>query len=306
MLRRNTGRCHATQYLAGFFTFVLLLVGLMHCATASAGKNQMDAGTRMALVIGNGEYNIAPLKNPVNDARAMSDSLRSLGFEVTLEENGTLREMIESIRAFSLASRKSKVRLFYYAGHGFQLSGKNYLLPVDTEATTIAELSNKSVDINELLQRLQNMEGGVNLVILDACRTHPYLSMLPVGRGVRGLGTSNGLAQVMAPKGTLIAFSTAPNSIANDGNAQNSTYTKYLLSYISSPGLPIEQLLKRVRIAVAEETRDAQIPWESSSLTGDFCFKPGPNGRCMFVDSEYLAPTALPQIMEGVTRGHKR
>ena len=268
----------------------------------------MAAGKRMALIIGNGEYSIAPLKNPVNDARAMSESLRSLGFKVKLKENGTLREMIEAIRSFSLASRGSKVRLFYYAGHGFQLSGKNYLLPVDIEAATIAELSNKSVDVSELLRRLQTLPGGVNLVILDACRTHPYLSTLRVGtRGPRGFGKTNGLAQVMAPKGTLIAFSTAPDSVSNDGDSRNSTYTKYLLSYMASPGLPIEQLFKRVRVAVAEETREAQIPWESSSLTGDFCFKPGPNGRCQFAEAGEVVPAELSQTAGAeLPRGHKR
>jgi len=240
---------------------------------------------RSALVIGNGAYKSAPLKNPVGDAQAVAASLKDLGYEVTLRQNTTLFDLIEALRDFSVRSAKSDVRLLFYAGHGIQAKGRNYLLPIDTEPQGEDEISAKSADVGEFIDRLSANKQGLNIVVLDACRVNPFAGGVivgPDGRRLKFRGvTPTGLARLEAPVGTLVAFSTAPNGVALDGPVgAHSIYAKHLLQHIQTPGLPVEQLFKRVRIGVAEETQRVQVPWESSSLTSDFCFKAGAQGAC--------------------------
>ncbi|MEO5697418.1 MAG: caspase family protein [Burkholderiaceae bacterium] len=251
--------------------------------TAPASTGADDRG--VALVIGNSDYRIGALKNPVNDARAVADTLRTLGFDVTLRENTSLRDMIESFRKFSLTARSARVRVLYYAGHGVQVQGRNYLLPVDTEIHGEDEMAAKSADLNELIERLGAMAQGINIVILDACRNNPFSGAMilgPDGRRLKFRGAApGGLAAVDAPLGSMVAFSTAPGGVALDNpNESNSLYTRHLLSAMQTPGLAVELLFKQVRLAVASDTGRVQVPWESSSLTGDFCFKLGPQGGC--------------------------
>ncbi|HEU0201392.1 MAG TPA: caspase family protein [Burkholderiaceae bacterium] len=241
--------------------------------------------SRVALVIGNSAYKSAPLKNPVNDANAVADKLRQLGFTVIQRENTSLRDLIEALREFSLRAVQSSVRLVFYAGHGIQAKGRNYLVPVDIDLQSEDEIPTKSADIGELIDRLSGIKHGINIVILDACRVNPFSAGVivgPDGRRIRFRGVSkSGLAPLDAPMGTLVAFSTAPNGIALDSPAaKNSLYVKHLLTHLSTPGMPIELLFKKVRIGVAEETQRVQVPWESSSLTADFCFKADPTGSC--------------------------
>jgi carboxyl-terminal processing protease len=177
------------------------------------------------------------------------------------------------------------VRLLYYAGHGLQLKGRNYLLPVDTDIRAEDEVPAKSADLNELLDRLGTLKQGINIVILDACRNNPFSGaeiVGPDGRRLRFRGaTPAGLAPVEAPLGSMVAFSTAPGGVALDNPAEkNSLYTKHLIAQMQSPGLPVELLFKNVRLSVARETGRVQVPWESSSLTGDFCFRLAPSGGC--------------------------
>ena len=240
---------------------------------------------RTALVIGSGAYKQQPLKNPVNDARAVADNLEKLGFKVFLRENPGMRNMIEVIRDFSIQSRNSGVRLVFYAGHGIQVDGRNYLIPVDSQIESDDQIPKKGVDVTELVERLSQFKDGLNIVILDACRTNPFGSGVmtgPDGRRIRFRGaTPSGLAAVEAPVGTLIAFSTSPGAVAMDGvGGRYSLYVKHLLKHMETPGLPIEQMFKRVRIEVAQQSQRMQVPWESSSLMGDFCFMPGPSGTC--------------------------
>ena len=240
---------------------------------------------RMALVIGNGAYKSAPLKNPVGDAEAVAASLRQLGYEVTLRMNTSLFDLIEALREFSVRAASSSVRLLFYAGHGIQAKGRNYLLPVDTEPQSEEEIGAKSADVGEFIDRLSANKQGLNIVVLDACRVNPLAGGVivgPDGRRLKFRGlTPTGLAPVDAPVGTLVAFSTAPNGVALDGSTgAHSIYAKHLLNHMQTPGLPVEQLFKRVRIGVAEETQRVQVPWESSSLTTDFCFKSAAQGRC--------------------------
>jgi len=243
------------------------------------------AERQVALVIGNANYRVGALKNPVNDAQAVAGALRGLGFDVALRENTTLREMIEAFRQFSLDARAARARVIFYAGHGVQVKGRNYLLPVDTEIRAEDEVPAKSADLNALLERLGALPHGINIVILDACRNNPFSgaeTLGPDGRRLKFRGaTPAGLARVEAPLGSMVAFSTAPGGVALDNPGEkNSLYTKHLLEHIRSPGLPVELLFKQVRLAVARDTGRVQVPWESSSLTGDFCFQLGPQGTC--------------------------
>ena len=271
-----------------------LCVGLLFAAAGLPGlAGQARANTappapaqrKAALVIGNSAYRVGALKNPVNDAQAVAASLRTLGFDVTQRENTSLRDMIESFRQFSVTARSAQVRLVFYAGHGVQVKGRNYLLPVDTEIRAEDEVAAKSADLNELLERLGTTQQGINIVILDACRNNPFSGsevVGPDGRRLKFRGvTPAGLAPVEAPLGSMVAFSTAPGGVALDNPGEkNSLYTKHLLGTMQTPGLPIEMVFKQVRLGVARETGRVQVPWESSSLTGDFCFTPGANGTC--------------------------
>ena len=255
------------------------------CAATNPPGAVAPDGRRVALVIGNGAYRSAPLKNPVGDANAVAARLSQLGYVVTLRENTNLREMLEALREFSMRASQASVRLLFYAGHGLQAKGRNYLLPVDSEPQSEDEVPGKSADIGEFVDRLSAIPHGTNIVVLDACRVNPFTGGVIVGPDGRRLkfrgSTPAGLAALDAPVGTLVAFSTAPNGVALDGpSGQHSIYAKHFLANLETPGLPIEQLFKKVRIGVAEDTHRVQVPWESSSLTADFCFKPDAQRRC--------------------------
>lgn len=274
---------------AGAAAAALLAGGLPALAGAQAGipaaRVPARPVRRSALVIGNGAYPSAPLKNPVADAEAVAAALNELGFEVTLRRDTGLMDLIESLREFSLRSAHSDVRLLFYAGHGMQVKGRNFLLPVDTVPQGEDEVPAMAADVGELIDRLGAHKAGLNIVVLDACRVNPYAGGVIVGPDGRRLKFRSlvppGLAPLSAPAGTLIAFSTAPRSIALDSSdSRHSVYAKHLLRNIKTPGLPVEQMFKRVRIGVAEETDRFQVPWESSSLTVDYCLKVDADGRC--------------------------
>ena len=243
------------------------------------------AESRIALVIGNGAYRSAPLKNPPRDAAAVADALRGLGYDVALRQNTRLAELIESLRDFSVRASKASVRVLFYAGHGVQVKGRNYLVPIDADPQSEQEVQRQAADIAEVVDRLSAIRTGINVVVLDACRVNPFAAGVVVGPDGRRLkfrgATPGGLAPLDAPVGTLVAFSTAPNGVALDGaGGDHSVYTRHLLANLPTPGLQIEQLFKRVRIGVAEDTGRVQVPWESSSLTSSFCFKSDEQGRC--------------------------
>jgi uncharacterized caspase-like protein len=247
-------------YLAAFLT-LSVLAGIGHACAAPSEP-------RIALVVGNSAYrNAPPLRNPVNDARDMAKALRELGFQVIQLENGTKQQLERAIGQFSAKLTDSSVGLFYYSGHGIQENGHNYLIPVEAELATEGSVMLETVDVDVVLQLMNLAQTRVNLVILDACRSNPF------ERRFRGLG--RGLAPVeQAPRGTLIAYSTAPGKVASDGDGANGLYTAELLKAIRQPGLTVEQIFKTVRIGVSTASNDNQTPWEASSLTGEFFFKP--------------------------------
>ncbi|HEX2095344.1 MAG TPA: caspase family protein [Longimicrobiaceae bacterium] len=226
---------------------------------------------RIALVIGNAAYADGPLKNPVNDARAMARALREVGFDVTLAENQTRSQMRQVIRRFGDSLGEGGVGLFYYAGHAVQVAGQNYLIPLGAEVGSEYEVDDEAVSLGLVLDQMQAATNPLNILILDACRNNPF------ARSFRS--PSQGLASVDAPAGTLIAYATAPGSVASDGSGQNGVYTREILRQMRTPGLSIEDVFKRTRIAVRQATSGEQVPWESSSLVGEFSFLPG--GRPM-------------------------
>jgi uncharacterized caspase-like protein len=287
-------RC-AAAVLAG-------LVGLLAGAQALA---QPAAERRLALVIGNANYAQGPLRSPVQDARAVARALRELGFEVTLQENARLDAMMEALREFSAQARQARVRVVYYAGHGFQLRGRNYLVPTDAELNSEAEVRAKTADVGDLVDRLRSYRDGLDIVILDACRTPPFLDKLKLATRA-GTGPAPGLAAAAVPQGALVAYSTSPGAVAQDGGTSHSVYARHLLAHIATPGLPVEQLFKRVRTGVAQETGNAQIPWEASSLTGDFCFKPGASGNCTPLEIDAAAAPAPGSAGEPRARALRR
>lgn len=222
---------------------------------------------RMGLVIGNTRYAEAPLRNPANDAHAIGGELQKLGFEVNVRLDAGRSEMLEAIRAFSseLARRKA-VGLFYYAGHGAQLAWRNYLIPVDAVIGSVEDMRARTVELNTLIAGLAEARNPMNVIILDACRDNPF--------GAKGNLQQKGLSQFDAPPGSLLAYATAPGNVANDGDGANGLYTENLLRELRAPEAKIEDVFKRVRLAVRRHSNGLQIPWESTSLEEDFYFRP--------------------------------
>jgi TPR repeat protein len=222
---------------------------------------------RLALVIGNSAYKSAPLKNPVNDARDMYAALKTLGFEATLLTDATMQQMEDAVREFGLALRQGGLGLFYYAGHGVQVGGNNYLVPVNAVIQSESDVKYGCLDAGLVLGKMEDAGNGLNLVILDACRNNPF------ARSFRS--AEQGLAKMDAPTGSLIAYATSPGRTAADGEGKNGLYTQHLLRNINTPGLSVEELFKRVRQGVAMDSAKKQVPWEASSLIGQFSFAGG-------------------------------
>lgn len=224
------------------------------------------SGPRVALVIGNGDYTNSRLKNPVNDAMAIADALRDLNFKVIERTNIDLRQMNGAIDQFSESLREAEVGLVYFAGHGMQIEGENYLIPVKANISSANDIPYEAVPAGKIVGRMEDVGTAMNILILDACRNNPFRSFTR--------GGSHGLAKMDAPMGTIIIYSTSPGTVAADGEGRNGTFTKHLLENIKSPGLDINGILINTRKAVIDETKGKQIPWESSSLTDYFYFLP--------------------------------
>lgn len=222
---------------------------------------------KIALVIGNAKYRQSPLKNPVNDARAIGESLIALGFDVTVRLEADRPAMTSAISAYvdALAQRKC-VGLFYYAGHGIQLAWRNYLLPIDANVESAADVQQQGFELNSLIAGLTRAANPMNLIILDACRDNPF--------GAGKAPEQKGLSQMDAPIGTLLAYATAPGNTASDGSGANGLYTENLLKEMQVKDAKVEDVFKRVRLAVRRASQGAQIPWESTSLEDDFYFLP--------------------------------
>ncbi len=222
---------------------------------------------RVALVIGNSSYqNAPPLDNPDNDARAVARLLNSAGFEVITATDLTQNEMLKVVQDFSsrvAAHGPNAVAMVYYAGHGVQLAGENYLIPIDARISAPSDLTTSTVRLVDLMATLDAIPSRMRIVVLDACRNNPFPAINDAGRG---------LAIVDAPNGSIVGYSTSPGEEALDGRGEHSPYTQAFLDLARQPNLPVEQLFKRIRLQVNHTTDGRQTPWESSSLTSDFTF----------------------------------
>ena len=226
---------------------------------------QVISTQRVALVIGNGSYKEAPLANPVNDARAVQAALKDSGFTVIYRENIDQRGMLAVLREFGDQLRGGGTGLFYYAGHGMQIKGRNYLIPVGSNVEREDEVAYGAVDAQAVLDKMEAAGNTTNIMILDACRNNPFIRASRSGAA--------GLAQMDAPIGTLVAFATSPGNVASDGAGQNGLYTQHLLTAMRLPGMKLEDVFKQVRANVRRDSQNKQVPWEATSLEGDFYFK---------------------------------
>ena len=224
-------------------------------------------GVRVALVIGNGAYtHTGALPNPANDARAIAKALRDIGFDVSegIDLNHTAQEQL--VRTFLRKASGARIALMFYAGHGLQVDGKNYLVPVDAKLAARTDLQFETLDLDRIMAGLDD-EGRTNIIILDACRDNPLGKNLAAkARSTAG----SGLAAISSVgTGSLIAFATAPGQTALDGTGGHSPFTTALLKHLRTPGLEVRQMLTRVRAEVAAVTQNKQVPWDNSSLLGD-------------------------------------
>jgi hypothetical protein len=249
-----------------FLVLIAAVLGGMPLATAS-DKDAAGKG-RVALVIGNAGYkNAKELRNPVNDAEDMAAALKRLGFQVIFKRNASLIQMKNAVREFGQKLHGAEAGLFFYAGHGLQVRGQNFLVPVDAQIETEADAEDASLRLDYVVQTMDDGGATLNVLVLDACRDNPF------ARSFRSL--SRGLAQLQAGSGTLIEYSTAPGSVAGDGDGRNGLYTKHLLKSLADDDSDIQHVFQRARARVVEETAGKQTPWESSSMVGEFSFKPG-------------------------------
>jgi hypothetical protein len=247
---------------------VATFVTLLSFGPAAAAK-------RVALVIGNATYRHAgALANPVNDASDMAAALRKLGFEVILGLDLDKQGFDAKVRAFSQALADADTGVFFYAGHGLQVAGRNHLLPVDAELKSERDLDFETVALDFVLRQMElGREGLTNIVFLDACRDNPLARNLARSMGTRSAGIGSGLAQVDTGVGTFIAYSTQPGNVALDGEGRNSPFTAALAKEIVEPGHNLTGVMIAVRREVLAATGGKQVPWDHSALTGDFYFQ---------------------------------
>lgn len=257
--------------------------------------------SRTALVIGNSDYKTSPLQNPVNDASDMADALTRRGFQVVLLKNADRSQMRQAVREFEEKLGKDRgVGLFYYAGHGIQLQGKNYLVPIGADIKKEYEVPDETVQADAVLQAMDYANNDLNIIILDACRNNPFpKSSRSASRGLARMDTMG--------SGMLIAYATSPGSIALDGDGENGIYTKHLLKAIDTPGLSIEKVFKTVRQKVMQETNMNQTPWEESSLTGDFYFIAAEKAQINIHQSSSSDPEKQEELMfwQGISESEK-
>ncbi len=233
----------------------------------SSNENNISGEKRLALVIGNAAYEFGgKLANPENDAHAIAEALKKTDFEVMQYTNLSQKDIKKAIDEFGEKLQSYDVGLFFYAGHGVQVKGSNYLVPVDANINSESDVEYDCVNAERVLARMEDAGSTVNIVILDACRNNPFERSWT--RSTQG----KGLAFMNAPSGSLIAYATSPGTTASDGSGNNGLYTSALLKHLATPDITILEMFQRVRTTVMEESGDQQVPWESTSLRGNFYF----------------------------------
>jgi len=276
------------------YSFALVLLFALTASAQERGADLVKAAPerRVALVIGNATYETAPLTNPVNDAKKMADALEGFGFDVTLRNNLKRDEMENVIRAFGEKLRTSEVALFYYAGHGLQVSKVNYLVPVDAKVETEGAVKRECISAEFVLEQMEGPRDRTNIMILDACRNNPFT------RGLRSV--ERGLAPMDAPIGTLIAYATKSGSVTPD----DSLFTRELLRFMRVQGLEVQDVFKKVRASIWGLTKDQErMPRVETSLVGDFYFvEPQPSTS----PTPTVDPKELLEIIQSTQRSEVR
>jgi len=271
---RPAPRCQTRRWSAsGLIRSAIALLLVLLLSTAA------QAAKRVALVIGNSAYkHTGELANPRNDATDVAGALKAHGFQVITGLDLDKAALDNKIRDFAVALQGADVGLFFYAGHGLQVSGQNYLVPIDAQLTTASALDFEMVSLTRV-HRIMESEAQTNILIIDACRDNPLARNLARAMGTRSLEIGRGLAAVESGVGTLISFSTQPGNVALDGSGRNSPFAGALTRHMSSSSDDLSTLLIKVRNDVIAETRRRQVPWEHSALTGQFYFKPQPESK---------------------------
>ncbi|GAC13799.1 ICE-like protease p20 domain [Aliiglaciecola lipolytica E3] len=250
---------------------VLIVVSIV-CSTFALATSEKTQ--RFALVIGNQSYQTAPLKNALNDAKAISNTFYEMGYQVTTVTDVNVQLLREEVAGFyqrvHSVEAENKLAVVYYAGHAIQINHNNYLIPLDIDFENEQEFIAQLYDLSDLFKLMKYSKGLQSIVILDACRNNPF----EIANS--SMVVTQGLAPVRAPASTLIAFATEPGGVALDGRRENGVYTRHLLRFMSE-SISIEEVFKKVRSAVARETRNKQIPWEHSSLLQEVYFSPPKN-----------------------------
>lgn len=255
--------------MRAFFAFVCGAGILASVVSAQADK-------RVAFVVGNSAYkNVAELPNPSLDAKAMSSLLRNAGFDVVEGTDLTRDAMTEKLRDFAVRTQDSDVAIFFYAGHGISVNGKNYLIPIDADLKSEMDIKfGAAIDVDVTLEQTMS-DAKVKLVFLDACRDNPFAARVRSAARTRSVTVGSGLAEMKSGEGTLIAFATGPGQTALDGSrGGNSPFTRALLNHLATPGIEIQQAMTRVRAQVNEETSRQQLPWGHTNLIGTVYINP--------------------------------
>jgi uncharacterized caspase-like protein len=254
----------------------LCLLGAMGVAqTPTRDLRPEGEGRRLALIVGNEAYPKWPLKNPANDARSMHAAVSDAGFQSTLLLNGSLRQVERAVDQFVGSIRPGDVALFYYSGHGIQLAGENYLVPVDFDAKDEADAKYVSYSISRVSERIEGAGARLSVLILDACRTNPFRT---------SRGGAGGLAAMNTGQGTFIAFATGPGQTADDNpGSHNGLFTGHVVEEMRVPGITIDTLFNHVREKVYGESNGKQVPWSVSSVIGEFRFRSGPGAQTVAV-----------------------
>ncbi len=262
------------------------------CAVAFA-PSLAAAEKRAALVIGNAAYaNAPPLANPRNDATDLANTLESLGFKVLLGLDLGKRSFDQKVRAFADLLEEADTGLLFYAGHGLQVAGQNFLVPVDAKLAKERDLDFDTVRLNFLLRQMElGREDKTNIVILDACRDNPLTRNLARSMGTRSARLGKGLAEVKTGVGTFIAYSTQPGNVALDGTGRNSPFASALVKHMKTPGQPLTSVMVGVRKDVLAATSGRQVPWDHSALIGNFFFVPPRN-----TPKKPAPPNTLPDV----------
>ncbi|EDZ63604.1 bifunctional periplasmic peptidase (C14 family)/ peptidyl-prolyl cis-trans isomerase (Cyclophilin family) [Sulfurimonas gotlandica GD1] len=273
---------------------LLLLIPLTIFAAKDIDRSfkMMKIEQRVALVIGNNQYDsnrLGKLQNPINDSRAMKDKLKDLGFKVYYGENLTVREMRKKLRDFGEELQKGGVGLFFFAGHGIESQGQNYLIGKDSNLISEDEIEDETLELSRVINKMNKSGNRLNIVLLDACRNNPF-----------SRSSGGGLAKVQNAKGMFIAYATSPGEVASDGNKNNGVFTEQIIKHIDTEGIPIGRMFKRVKKDVYEKTNQKQRPWTHDDIIGDFYFKLPTKSDDKFaaLEKSLIAPIKLDSYTE--------